>query len=367
QRLAEEMTEELHRLRDEAAAEAEANPGATARRDLAAKGVRFGAIAATADAAGEVSFDVSGLEGIDPDLVVRPFGWKGDTPNIRPFIAGPALGGLGMQPEELLWKNPETADVPDPDGDGVAREFSVGDITAMTVYDAAQETPAELERLAALGLVAPPTPADVARIAAGRAAFSSIGCATCHVPELRLEDTVFEEPTLRGGGNYYDAMLAEHDPGYDPARPFRFDLLIDAEAPRVEPHPDGGAIVRLYGDLKRHRMGRRLADPAGPSESGRADFEPVTHEGETVMIAEDVFLTAELWGVGNTGLWLHDGRAGTLREAIELHGEEEPPAFGEPGRSEAQESRDAFLALPDQERAAVIAFLKSLVTFSANP
>ena len=367
QRLAEEMTEELHRLRDEAAAEAKATPGTAARRELAAKGIDFGAITATAYAAGEVSFDVSRLEGIDPDLVVRPFGWKGDTPNVRPFIAGPAIGGLGMQPEELLWKNPKSADVPDPDGDGVARELSVGDITAMTVYDAAQETPAELERLAALGLVAPPSPADVARIAAGRAAFSSIGCAGCHVPEMRLEDTVFEEPTLRGGGNYHDAALAARDPGYDPARPFRFDLLTDAEAPRVEPHPEGGAIVRLYGDLKRHRMGRRLADPAGPSESGRADFDPVMHDGEKVMIPEDVFLTAELWGVGNTGLWLHDGRAGTLREAVELHGEDDPPGAGEAGRSEAQESRDAFGALSEGEQSAVIAFLKSLVTFSVSP
>ena len=63
------------------------------------------------------------------------------------------------------------------------------------------------------------------------------------------------------------------------------------------------------------------------------------------MIPADQFLTAELWGVGNTGLWLHDGRAGTLREAILLHGEDEPPAAGDPGRSEAQESRDAFVAL----------------------
>jgi CxxC motif-containing protein (DUF1111 family) len=90
------------------------------------------------------------------------------------------------------------------------------------------------------------------------------------------------------------------------------------------------------------------------------------HDGEKVMIPEDLFLTAELWGVGNTGLWLHDGRAGTLREAVLLHGEDQPPPAGDPGRSEAQESRDAFVALPEADQAAVIVFLRSLVTFSAN-
>jgi hypothetical protein len=49
-----------------------------------------------------------------------------------------------------------------------------------------------------------------------------------------------------------------------------------------------------------------------------------------------------------------------------LHGEDQPPAAGDPGRSEAQESRDAFVALPEGEQAAVIVFLRSLVTFSAN-
>src|SRR4029453_16198072 len=116
---------------------------------------------------------------------VRPLGWKGDTPNVRSFVAGAAFGGMGMQSEELLWKNPKTAEVADPDGDGVARELSVGDVTAMTVYNAAQETPAEVERLAAAGVGAPPGAADVQRIAAGRAAFAKSGCATCPTPQMR--------------------------------------------------------------------------------------------------------------------------------------------------------------------------------------
>ena len=83
-----------------------------------------------------------------------------------------------------------------------------------------------------------------------------------------------------------------------------------------------------------------------------------------VAIPADQFLTAELWGVGNTGPWLHDNRAGTLREAVVLHGEDAPPAVGAPGRSEAQEARDAFVKASAADQESLIAFLLSLRTFS---
>ena len=141
-------------------------------------------------------------------------------------------------------------------------------------------------------------------------------------------------------------------------------MLKDAQEPRVEADPKGGAIVRLYGDLKRHRMGRHLADPGGPTPAFVAEFAPLQIDGAVVLIAPDVFLTPELWGVGNTPPYLHDGRAGSLREAVMLHGEDSPAAAGEPGRSEAQESRDAFAALPAAQQTDLIAFLHSLRTFS---
>jgi hypothetical protein len=367
QLLAQEMTEELQAIRDEAAAAAKAAPGERVVRDLASKGTRFGSIAATALAGGQVRFDLSGVSGIDPDLVVKPMDWKGDAPLVRNITLGAAAGGMGMAGDEIVWKKAGAGQHPDVDGDGVGREFSVGDITAMTVYSAAQETPIELGRLAALGHVKAPSTADTARIEAGRRAFSSAGCAHCHTPEMPLLDTRFEEPTLRGNGHYYDAALAKLDPDYDPKRPFAFDVLKDAQPPRAEARAEGGAVIRLYGDLKRHAMGRVLADPAGPSESFGADSEPVKVDGKPVLIPADHFLTPELWGVANTGPWLHDNRAGTLREAILLHGEDAPPPAGSPGRSEAQESRDAFLKQPAADQDALVAFLLSLRTFSPEP
>ncbi|MBK5295801.1 MAG: hypothetical protein JJE40_01510 [Vicinamibacteria bacterium] len=363
QLLAQEMTEDLWTARDDAIAAAKATPGRPVARPLESKGTRFGEIAATATPAGQVKVDVSKVAGVDPDLVVRPLGWKGDTPTLRNFAAGAAAGAMGMVADEIVWKKAGAGKYPDVDGDGVGRELSVGDITAMTVYMAAQETPADAARLATLGYVQALGPDDAGRVEAGRKVFAAAGCASCHTPEMPLLNTRFEEPTLRGRGQYYDAALAALDPAYDPKRPFVVDLLQDGQPPRVEARA-GGAIVRLYGDLKRHAMGRVLADPAGPSDPNVADLGPVKHEGKVVMIPADQFLTAELWGVGNTGPWLHDNRAGTLREAVLLHGEDAPPAIGAAGRSEAQESRDAFAKASVADQDALVAFLLSLRTFS---
>jgi CxxC motif-containing protein (DUF1111 family) len=183
---------------------------------------------------------------------------------------------------------------------------------------------------------------------------------------MRLRNTVFEEPTKRGNGHYLDGFLASKDKDYDPARPVRVDMLTQAQPPRVEAHPEGGAIVRLYGDLKRHRMGRRLADPAGPQVVFDSTLSPLQVDGKPYAVPTDVFLTAELWGVGSTSPYLHDDRAGTLREAILLHGEDTPPPPGDPARSEAQEARDAFARLARDEQVAVATFLKSLVNFSPD-
>ena len=64
--------------------------------------------------------------------------------------------------------------------------------------------------------------------------------------------------------------------------------------------------------------------------------------------------TPPLWGIGlietvngHTRL-LHDGRARSIEEAVLWHG------------GEAQGARDRFAAMPASDRAALIAFLKSL-------
>lgn len=360
QRLAEEITEELLAIR-EAAASAAIPGGPPVSRSLTSRGISFGTIAASRAPGNELTFDVTQVEGIGPDLVVRPFGWKGNTTTLRDFVRGAARNELGMEADELVAKDPFGQS--DPDGDGIEGELSVGDVTALTIYVAAQEAPQPLERLVRDGLVPPPTEESARLAGRGRVLFAALGCAVCHVPELRIEDPLFEEPTLRGGGNFFDGEIDSVATALDPSRPFRFHMVREGDFPRLEPHPAGGARVALFGDLKRHAMGRQLADSQVTAVMG-ADGRQVEVDGTPLEIPVQVFLTAELWGVGSTGPWLHDGRAGTLQEAILLHGENSPPATGDPERSEAQEARDAFVASSAEDQLAVIEFLRSLVLFA---
>jgi hypothetical protein len=343
--LAEEMTADLKRTR--AAAEAQAcRTGLPASRDLVAKAVTFGSIIATRTSSNPcvVSFDTSRVEGVSEDLVVRPYQWKGSNATLRDFNRGAAHNELGMQPVET------TGDGVDGDGDSVADELTVGDMTALAIYLAAQPRPTTKTELASLGLIPPLPRAESASIQRGTTAFRQAGCNACHVSQLRIEDPVFREPSQ--SADYRDATFpAGQDPlerGVDPAFPVSFDLTKDQPDNRIlddqgnvvyrlgsfRADASGHAYVELLGDLKRHDMGPGLAEPIDEVGTGASTF-----------------MTENLWGVGSTAPYLHDGRATTLTEAILEHG------------GEAQASRDAFVAMSEASQADLLAYLDNQVLF----
>ena len=130
---------------------------------------------------------------------------------------------------------------------------------------------------------------------------------------------------LRGKRLFYEARcIACHTPKHATRR--------DWPVPGL-----AGQLIWPYTDLLLHDMGDGLADgrPEGAA-SGRE------------------WRTPPLWGIGLTGTvngheyFLHDGRARGLAEAILWHG------------GEAEESREAFRAMPAADRAALLAFLGSL-------
>ena len=135
--------------------------------------------------------------------------------------------------------------------------------------------------------LADPTPTKLTRDGRrGRDLFSKIGCTSCHFP------------TLRSGASPIAALNRRE--------------------------------FFAYTDLLLHDMGPDLEDIclglAGPAD----------------------FRTEPLLGLRDIQHFLHDGRAATLDQAIELHG------------GEGAGARDRFKALPTADRAAVVAFLKSL-------
>jgi CxxC motif-containing protein (DUF1111 family) len=73
-----------------------------------------------------------------------------------------------------------------------------------------------------------------------------------------------------------------------------------------------------------------------------------------VCIPVRFFLTRPLWGVADTGPWLHDGRATSLMEAILMHGD-----TASKSGSEAAKIIDAFKALSPADQQAVVNLLLS--------
>lgn len=95
--------------------------------------------------------------------------------------------------------------------------------------------------------------------------------------------------------------------------------------------------IHPYTDLLLHDMGPGLADNMGEGNASGSEWR-----------------TAPLWSIGLTvgvsggEAYLHDGRARSLEEAILWHG------------GEAEASKEAFRTMSATDRAALIAFLKSL-------
>jgi len=303
--LASEMTRDLQ------AAVANGRQAAAAQNSaqtvtLATKGVSFGTVVVRADG----TLDTANVKGIDADFVVKPFGWKGRTASLRRFIEDAFQVHLGLQFETLTRAHCASpiparvgggADCEDPDNDGVKRELTEGQLTALSVYASLQQAPTET-----------PTE-DVAkaqRIREGRTIFEQLGCASCHVPTLELRDP----------------MLSHVSDSTKKA--FDVSLPLDGEPPQLEITGEGTVLVPLYSDLKRHDMGEAL-DERRPSAG----------------VDGKMFLTPPLWGLAASAPYMHDGRTRTdvfvdgIYTAIDKH------------LGEASASRDAFRAMIDEDSA----------------
>lgn len=306
QELARELSQDLQLQRDDAVSRAQTQ-GRAVTVDLTTRNITFGELTAEPDG----SLDFSRVEGVDDDLVVKPFGWKGVFPDLRRATEDAARVHFGVQTSVITERHRDTpmpellgsgADWWDPDNDGKQRELEEGSLTAASVYLATLEVPA---------IIPPSTSALRNRWAQGDALFDAVGCNGCHVRSIGMQNTVWLE--------YPDTT---------DAAPFEVELFHAGEEPKGTPN------VMLFSDLKRHDMGPELAERHADTNHPH--------------ISASTWLTRPLWGLAETAPYLHDGRAATIPDAIRAHG------------GEAQESRDAFEALSSEEQASLHVFLLSL-------
>ncbi|MEX6507308.1 di-heme oxidoredictase family protein [Jiella sp. M17.18] len=310
--LAREMTQDLQAERRDALREARKG-GQPVKQALQSKGVTFGEITALPDG----SVDLSGVDGVDGDLVVRPFSQKGVMTSLRQFTDNALNQHHGIEPDErwgARWTG--TADF---DGDGHPDELGEGAVSALVAFQASLPPPVEQ---------APDDPAWQAAAKRGRKVFADIGCESCHRPALPLKSLAFADPgpldmagTLRAG---------------DVRAPTVYDLASLAWAKSLPRNDKGEVMVPLFGDMKRHRI---------------ADTQTAALGNETLaqrFVERDVFKTANLWGIADTAPYGHRGDITTLDEVIRAHG------------GEAEKGSEAYAALPESDRSALIAWLKTL-------
>lgn len=285
--LAKEMTRDLQAIKSAA----EDAPSGT-ELDLVTKGVDFGTVTSNGD--GTVDIEITNDLGIDEDLAVRPFGRKGENFTIRDFDRGAMAFHFGIQSLDVF--DPGT----DPDGDGITDELTIGEMSALSVFLATTPSP---KRVKLKG-----------DAVAGEELFGSLGCVSCHIPEMQTESKYLTQS--------FPDIATDPD-----ANVF---MNIDLSMKPAKFKKSGkGLVIPLFADLKRHNMGPELAETTG------GELDPF-------------FTTARLWGIADSAPYLHDGRAATLTEAILAHG------------GEALAIRNNFESLADQQRIELLAFLRSL-------
>lgn len=220
------------------------------------------------------------------------FGWKADQPTVAGQAAGAFSKDIGIS----------TPLRPAPYGDCTARQRHCREAPHGGEDGGTIEADRKLFDLVVFysrNLAVPARRAlGDAKVLAGKKLFYEAGCTACHRPK------------------YVTRRLADR-----PEQSFQ--------------------LIWPYTDLLLHDMGPDLAD-------GRADGSQDPEAGASA------WRTAPLWGIGLTKTvnghtrFLHDGRAGSILEAVLWHG------------GEAEAAKQRVLKMTTTERDALVAFLNSL-------
>ena len=272
------------------------------KANLESKGINYGYIEVYPNG----FVDRSNVDGIDNDLVLRPFIQKGVIGTLRDFSNISMNHHHGMQSEELAGFNSDL------DRDGIVNELTEGDITAVTIFQATLDFPdnvfSENDEIKSAQLK-------------GKEVFNNIGCASCHMPTLPLKSLMFVEPGPLN--TEISTTLAES----------KKTLVVDLEdyVSKLEKDEDGNYLIPIWSDLKRHDMGPKL-DNERPLQKG---------------VPTNYWLTKKLWGFYSEPPFLHHGRANLLNDVIEMH------------QGDAKISSNAYFELDSSEQQYLIEFLKS--------
>lgn len=260
----------------------------------------------------------SGLQACDPTLNDEP---KGDGFALVSLAGAPQFFS-GRTRDRGAMKDKHGISLDDPDRDGVLEELSEGDMDLIEFYQLNHPSPAESAM----------TPIRKQ----GKEVLTKAGCTHCHVPDWQLE------ANNNNNSDYTKRYIGDR----------RF---FDVE---VNPNKDTGI---LEGKLK-WLSSKSLADPQHQafrangiySDFLHHDLGPEFHQIQFDGSVIKAFRTPPLWGVGSTAPYGHDGASLDLDSVIRRHG------------GEAEKEAEAYKALPDNERLALLEYLRGLVLYSVD-
>jgi len=246
----------------------------------------------------------------------RRFGWKGQMPTLKEFVANACANELGLQTKGI----PQAIDASNPGYHGDYVDMTTKQLDELVAYVASLPPPRHL---------IPRDDKEASSIARGAVLFGQARCQTCHIQDVESAQGIYSDLQLhemgQGLSDPSGTALAISTPRGLPQKAVPVEDLDDPE--KVESHPKAPSKV--------------VVQPRVVSSS-QAYF------GEVSVGIAVMWRTPPLWGVRDSAPYMHDGRAATLEAAIEMHG------------GEAEESATRYRNMSAADRADLVAFVHSL-------
>jgi CxxC motif-containing protein (DUF1111 family) len=231
------------------------------------------------------------------------FGWKAQKPTLEDFALTACAVELGLE----VPGHEQAGVALKPDYKAPGLDMNKAECNALVSY--LNSLPKPVERK-------PANAQEAAVIKAGHKQFEAVGCANCHVQQVGAVN-----------GLYSDLLLHEMGPDLGDAGDYGIFIHDMPEEDQQELPPQ---IIE--------------ANPNNPQQQAKTAKQLAKLTGAL----RQEWRTPPLWGVRDSGPYLHDGRADTLEQAIAFHGGQAAPATVK------------FFELKPEQRQQVITFLKSL-------